>query len=268
LFYRIGWDCDEKDDLQAILDDLCGYGKDLDTKICHRKRLNLVYSLMDRFIKDGTIELYDSAIDIGCGSGVYSKMISDFGFKHVLGVDIIEDLEENTKKRYSDEIAQGKLSFKSMNAEKLDASLKFDFILCTEVIEHVDNPQALIAKIKGILSEKGVAIISMPNVLSAPYFLRLVVKKLRRKEIDHELRTHLSYPFFKTIAFFRERGFRIRITTGTNLLLSNPILKWIYGKPIFGAVNKTDSAFSASWPLKYFSQFFFIVIKKEPTYHQ
>lgn len=97
---------------------------------------------------------FDSAIDIGCNCGIYSKLISDFGFKEVRGIDIDQPLLDIANKNVAVNSGDKKIVFENFNAENLAGDGLYDFILCTEVIEHTKDPDKVIANIKRILKPR------------------------------------------------------------------------------------------------------------------
>jgi len=122
----------------------------------------------------------------------------------------------------------------------------------------------VVENIKCILAPGGVAIITLPNSISLPSILTFLYYKIRNKEMDKIMEQHLNYPFYKSVRIFRDDNFRLIETSGTNLIFKNsPFLRLLYKTPIFATVNKINFYLSILWPLKYFSQFFFIVIKNE-----
>ena len=262
MFYQIDYECDDGNPFQGFLNSVCGYKQDLSTKILHRKRLNLFSEILCDLKSNGIIKNFDSAIDIGCGAGIYSKILSDVGFARVLGVDISEDGIEIANRTFSMKDEKKEIGFMVADAQNLDRSIAYDFILCTEVIEHVDHPERVIEGINGLLKEDGIAIVSMPNLISLPYLATLMASKMGRK-IDSDMRSHMKYPFYKTIGLFRRSGFEIIKSSGTNLIFNTPILRLLYGKASFSAINEADSSFSRRWPFLYFSQFFFLIIRKK-----
>lgn len=56
---------------------------------------------MEKLIEQKVIDSFDSALDIGCNSGAYSKIISDFGFRYVLGIDIVDEKIEKVNGFFS-----------------------------------------------------------------------------------------------------------------------------------------------------------------------
>lgn len=263
MFYKIDFKCDDKEELQSKLNHLYNYKDDVSTKVLHRNRLNLFCLLMKKLIENNVIESFDSAIDIGCNTGVYSKIISDFGFTQVLGIDIVDEAIERANDFFAFSNNKKVLEYKLLNAEDITTIKKYDFILCTEVIEHTDNPFKVIENIKSILAPGGIAIITLPNRVSLPYLLTFFSYKIRKKH-DKVLEQHLNYPFYKSIKVFRDIDIRIIETSGTNLIFNGIILHFLYATSIFSRINKINFYLSRIWPLKYFTQFFFIVLKKDP----
>ena len=90
MYYRVDFRCDNRDPLQRELDRLYDYADDVETRVLHRLRLNLFFRLLGELIEQRVVTQFDSALDVGCNAGVYSKILSDYGFRHVVGIDIDE----------------------------------------------------------------------------------------------------------------------------------------------------------------------------------
>ena len=106
------------------------------------KRLNIVYKKIFN-----PISLREKKfLDIGCGLGFFSLRAGKLG-ANVYGIDIGSNLIKICKKRYP----KGKFSVAS--AERIPfKDNSFDIILCTEVIEHVNNQQKVIDEIFRVLN--------------------------------------------------------------------------------------------------------------------
>jgi 2-polyprenyl-3-methyl-5-hydroxy-6-metoxy-1,4-benzoquinol methylase len=169
----------------------------------HKMRIYLFTDIMLDLIDRKVITKFDSAIDIGCNRGLYSKLISEFGYKKVLGIDIDEALIQIAKQNFEGDENGHSIKFDLINAENIDVNQKYDFILCTEVIEHTQNQAKTIENLKLILNKGGIAIITLPNVISYPYILTWISYKLHGRKFDQEMIDHLSYPYYKTIGLFR-----------------------------------------------------------------
>jgi SAM-dependent methyltransferase len=87
-------------------------------------------------------------LDIGCGGKPYLPFFAPFAAEYV-GVDV----------------AEGPVVDVVAPAEQLpfpDAS--FDLVLCTQALEHVKDPAAVLAEIRRVLAPGGAALISVPAV--------------------------------------------------------------------------------------------------------
>jgi SAM-dependent methyltransferase len=155
------------------------------------------------------------------------------------------------------------LEYRVLDAESMDTTRKFDFVLCTEVIEHANDPDRVIRNVEDILAPGGVAIVTLPNRISFAYLTFLLSRRIQRLPIDESIRQHLNYPFYKSIQLFRSTRLRIVKISGTNLVLDGILLRLLYPTPIFSMVNRIDFHLSRRWPLFYLTQFLFIVLKNK-----
>lgn len=256
--YKKSFDCDKDEPFQRVLDSLYDY-IDPTTRYMHRLRINLFNDLMRELISEKIIGSFDSAIDIGCNCGIYSKLISDYGFKKVRGIDIDQPLLDIANKYVAVDSDDKKIRFENFNAELLTETDAYDFILCTEVIEHTSNPQKVISNIQRVLKPGGVAIITLPNAMSWPYLLTWLSHKVQGKKIDGELRDHLNYPSYRALKLFRDGHFTAAKVSGTNLF------QWyfMHKLPGYPILNRINFMLSKVFPLKYFTQFFFMVYVKK-----
>jgi 2-polyprenyl-3-methyl-5-hydroxy-6-metoxy-1,4-benzoquinol methylase len=256
--------CDDTASLQRKLNDLYEYHDDILTKIYHRSRIALFQRLMRQLIAEGSVAQFASALDIGCNAGFYSRLISDFGFQEVLGIDIGEKYIAKANREFASDLPDRHVSFEAIDVAALmrRTAKRYDFILCTEVIEHTGDPEALIKSITELLTPKGTAIISLPNCLSLGYFTSFAASVLRGRGMNKDLRDHLRYPSYRGPALFRQNGARIIRTSGVNCLLNAPLLALLYRSPIFASLNRLNFWLSSRWPFNYFAQFFFFVVKK------
>ena len=122
-----------------------------------------ISSLISKFIKIGeskearSIKPYllnkgMSILDVGCGSGELIEALFSLGYENVSGIDpfLSEDINHNgweIRKAYIIEL----------NEEK-----KYDLIMLHHSFEHMDNPEAVLSKIKKLLSANGLCIIRIP----------------------------------------------------------------------------------------------------------
>jgi len=98
-------------------------------------------------------------LDIGCGNGNISIYLGSLGY-HVLGVDISEKAIDKANRLNT----LPNVSFRVMSAEDLIATdPTYDVVICSEVLEHLENPDKLIKVIDILLKQNGKLIVTVPN---------------------------------------------------------------------------------------------------------
>ncbi len=115
----------------------------------HRSR----YAFALEYIADRRV------LDIGCGEGYGSYMMIGSA-KSVVGVDIDEEAIEHAKEMYE----STNLDYQVADVTKLPfADCEFDAAVCFEVIEHIENPEAVMSEAARVLKPDGAFIVSTPN---------------------------------------------------------------------------------------------------------
>lgn len=95
-------------------------------------------------------------LDIGCGAG---NLIPYFGGFEYIGVDISEFILKKAARR-----AQGKCALVRALAEQLPfRECSVPNLFCSEVIEHVVDPRAVIKEAARVLKNDGTAVFTIPN---------------------------------------------------------------------------------------------------------
>lgn len=94
-------------------------------------------------------------LNLGGGTGHVSGMLQDIGFD-VVNSDIGIEKEDERNVRF-DLNGDGQFPF---------ASETFDFIMCQEVIEHIENPWKLLRTANRVLKKGGFLFLTTPNILS------------------------------------------------------------------------------------------------------
>ena len=96
---------------------------------------------------------YDSKIlDVGCGVGHLLYPLSEIGLKNLLGVDPY----------ISRAIKDENVRILKKTIHELPDSQKFDVIIFNHSFEHVPDQKKALLKVRKVLSEKGICIITMP----------------------------------------------------------------------------------------------------------
>lgn len=123
-------------------------------RITDIKRLNFITDSLKKNIPDG-----GRVLDVGCGNGVISRHLGQFGYE-VLGIDISEKTiaVANQRNTYSN------VRFAAISAEELTAQGEtYDAVICSEVLEHLDQPHLLLHTIHASLKDDGLLVVTVPN---------------------------------------------------------------------------------------------------------
>lgn len=98
-------------------------------------------------------------LDVGCGNGVISRSLGEAGF-NVYGIDVSE--KAIAKARQLNKFPN--VSFDVVSAEQLIAEgKKYNAIICSEVLEHLNKPGDLLETLYQSLTDTGVLIVTVPN---------------------------------------------------------------------------------------------------------
>lgn len=123
-------------------------------RIADIKRLNFIIDVLKNKIKPGS-----EVLDVGCGNGVISRSLGEVGFT-VKGIDV----SEKAIKRAKELNTFPHVNFEVISAEQLVAEGKrYHAVICSEVLEHLNEPQKLLKVLHQTLHEDGVLIVTVPN---------------------------------------------------------------------------------------------------------
>ena len=137
------------------------------------------------------IEHDTTVLDIGCGDGNLITAIKKHKTIQETGIDISE-------------VAVLKAQQKGVNALQLDITKteitdKYDYIIISEVLEHIPNPEVIVNQIKNKFNKE--LIITLPNAGYIWYRLRLLCGKFPIVLIVYYMGEHLR---FWTVKDFKE----------------------------------------------------------------
>jgi methionine biosynthesis protein MetW len=108
-----------------------------------------------------------SVLDIGCGDGRLLKYLVDKKNIHAEGFDVSDTALERAKKK-------GLNVYKfDLNSDVLNLEKEYDHIIISEVIEHIPDPESLLAKVQDKFSKS--LILSFPNMGHLKYRLRFLL---------------------------------------------------------------------------------------------
>lgn len=156
----------------------------------------LLLSELNKYIKPK-----DKILDIGCGAGTLCLYFANKGHQ-VLGIDI-SDKAVLDAKNSANVMGFKNVKFESMPFPEKFPSGKFDFIIFTEVIEHIENDELAIRKINQLLNSRGRVLVSTPTI-SAPLH-RLGYTRGFDKRVGHLRR----YSEKQIVNILEKNGFKI-----------------------------------------------------------
>jgi SAM-dependent methyltransferase len=97
-------------------------------------------------------EVRGKVLDVGCGQNPYKHLLTS-GKTEYYGIDIVES---------------GQFGYHNFKSLKFDGKRipftdeQFDYVLCTEVLEHVEEPQKLVDEIYRVLKSGAAGVITVP----------------------------------------------------------------------------------------------------------
>lgn len=123
-------------------------------RIADRKRVDFISDVLD---KSSGANL--RVLDVGCGNGVISRHLGALGY-NVLGIDVSDKTIEMARSLTT----MPNVRFERKSAEELVASgEKYDVVICSEVLEHLSDPGALLRVLYDTIKDNGKLIVTVPN---------------------------------------------------------------------------------------------------------
>jgi 2-polyprenyl-3-methyl-5-hydroxy-6-metoxy-1,4-benzoquinol methylase len=96
-------------------------------------------------------------LDFGCGAGGFLVEARDAGFD-VVGLEVNKDLAHNIATQYGVPVFQGLITDPAFKNER------FNFIISSQVFEHLLDPRRTLQSLKSHLEPGGIILIEVPNL--------------------------------------------------------------------------------------------------------
>jgi len=168
-------------------------------------RLKIIASMINKTPSD--------VLDVGCGEGGVGILLrKKYGHNvNLFGIDISEIALEMAKPYYN--------RVKQVDVEKEDlieiyGNRKFDYIIASEVLEHLIKPEEVLEKLKLLLKPRGYIIVSFPNFAFWRNRIDVLFRKFPRQYLYQPIE-HIHYwTFFSFVEFLEKHGLRIEQVNG------------------------------------------------------
>ena len=174
-----------------------------------------ILSFLDKYLRRGM-----KILDIGCGAGTIDFYFANKGYE-ITGIDI-SDRAISSSIETAKKLGLKNVSFRVVDFPKDKVTGKFDFVIFSEVIEHLEDDKIALTEINKLLNPQGILFLSTPSI-NAPLH-RLGLTKKFDKEVGHlrryekkQLLNILESAGFKVLEIKKNEGI-IR-----NFLFVNPI---------------------------------------------
>ncbi len=169
------------------------------------KTLHQVNPIRLDYVKRHTNLEQKLVLDVGCGGGIFSEALASSGAQ-VTGIDLAPQSIEIAKLHLFE--SNLTVNYECISIEEKANSMPnhFDIITCLEMLEHVPDPEIIIANCATLLKPNGIAIFSTLNrtlksyllgVLAAEYILNIIPKNthdykkfIKPNELNNILKRH------------------------------------------------------------------------------
>lgn len=155
-------------------------------------------------------------LDIGCGDGVYEKLLPVDTLAKIkfIGVDFsVEQLKKASK--YLDETH--KVDFDSEKLPIKNSSI--DLVVCSEVLEHLFFPEKIIGEIQRVLKPGGKLILTVPNFPSLQTRISLFLRGSAPLVNYSTNKEHIRFYSINDIENFLDDKFTIQKVRGIGSFL-------------------------------------------------
>ncbi|MFW5834885.1 MAG: bifunctional 2-polyprenyl-6-hydroxyphenol methylase/3-demethylubiquinol 3-O-methyltransferase UbiG, partial [Pseudomonadota bacterium] len=99
-----------------------------------------------------------TVLDVGCGGGVLAEPLARLGGE-VTGIDLVERSLQVARQHARNE--QLEIDYRLLSAEDLAAAgERFDLVVASEVLEHVDNQETFVATLARLTQPDGLLVVT------------------------------------------------------------------------------------------------------------
>lgn len=189
-------------------------------------------------------------LDIGSGNGLVARRVADLTGCTVVGIDVSGECVSYATAHN----AHPHVSYHKMAIEDFVPDEPLGLVTMYEVIEHVDDPRAVLRQVHDWLAPGGYVVLSTPNRSSlnrrikALPGLRALYLRLSGHPADEVSAGHVEeYHFDEMVGFLRDAGFELAQSRGVVLLLPFPgAIRPLARSPRFARLNARSGDWAPS----------------------
>jgi SAM-dependent methyltransferase len=158
-----------------------------------------------------------TVLDAGSGFGQYDRfLLKKFKNVEILSVDVKDDYLEDCRNYFQQDVRDGRIEFRKADLLNLNLAGEFDFIICIDVLEHIEEDEKVIQKLADSLRSGGRLLMHSPSHYSEEdadegdsfvgeharpgYSKRDISKKYLKAGITPE-KVHYTYGFWGHMAW-------------------------------------------------------------------
>jgi 2-polyprenyl-3-methyl-5-hydroxy-6-metoxy-1,4-benzoquinol methylase len=125
-------------------------------------------------------------LDVGCAAGALGSALKDCGAAYVAGIELTGTAAAEAQE-VLDAVVEGDLC----TAQLPFPPASFDYLVFADVLEHVPDPNGVLARLLPWLAADGRVVVSVPNMRFYVVLLRLILDRWGYTDSGIRDRTHL-----------------------------------------------------------------------------
>lgn len=146
----------------------------------------------------------NTILDVGCGAGDNASILAKLG--HIVDGITLSEREAAISKRFMRHIWIHNLEYGFPH----DINDKYDYIICSHVLEHIVYPYQLLENIRTHLNPGGKLIVALPNIMHYRSRWKLLLGHFDYEDSGIWDYTHVRWYTFRTGSkLLEDHGFRV-----------------------------------------------------------
>jgi 2-polyprenyl-3-methyl-5-hydroxy-6-metoxy-1,4-benzoquinol methylase len=248
------------------------------SRIADKKRVAFISEAISKNFAPG-----EHVLDFGCGNGIISRAVAKLGYE----VTAIDSSEKTIKSASSGNLSN--VNFIVVPAGQYTPEQgKYSAIICSEVLEHLNDPSSLLNALNESLKENGILLVTVPNgwgprelLVTRPVqylqrknnivwrFLSAIKKLLGYRGVTVQSSaddlTHLQFFTMSSLGkLAAANGFEI-ISVGKSNFIEQ-VFPYSFLTKRIQALQNLDCRMAEVLPLRFTSGFMMVWRKKRPTH--